>query len=847
MLCIAMNLATFCLFAWQTFLFTFYPLCVVAFFFLEMGASCSSDARTSSTARSRARSTAKARRGTITSSLDDPRTFNRKPHSPSAVQRRASRGAQNPPMSNKEDHVTPCRSSQVHDENAVVENRATLEDCTADDTRGALYSNAATNPLVLPVVHELYTAAVYDGAGNVGAGEVAIFLAPPTSEAAPFPLQALGRSSGPLRNCDLVPRDVSSPLISRVDADAAATRRRLSIMAPSAADSELQQASTYSSLTSPLANLIRVHDCFSSSQNPSKGSVASAALTSLANDVRDANASPSRLVQHTHSLQFLPPPRRSSPVFRQEQLPPTASREMQPAVPDASASHSVSSQLQEVLMFDVPEVHSTVDALPVDLRASNLMPSPLKEGVVASRRGNTDGRGAVSPQRGGAGVVLLRGGGPRRSVVASPSPSQFSPLRKSFLGSEATIVEMLKNLEHLSNFDLKGLVQQCRRSGIFRVFDAPLSNPKYNQFVADTLSSLCMTRMQMLRAAISLGLVGTPDSKDDQPYESISLLMPSDRKVVADMISSNAINHALNDLHEILLDEEYAVGRTLDDRRSVKVDAMTQAADHLSRRLPFVNAAWEEYKGALVHRIASAAVWGSTTMADRHVPDEVLPGIFVGSYHAVLSDDLMAAHRIEAVVSCVGDLFQHSRHVDDRADYSDLHTTSSLMTMSRTTGANGNGGRSGSPRRRSMMSDGVSTCSSVTSVTALARLAGGEVDTLDDDEVETDEVSYSTHNGVEYCNFELRDRATFRIDKCFAVVNDFVREQYLVRGRRVLIVCGVGVSRAPTVCAACLCELFGLTPAAALRLIKAVRPQAKPNDAFLLHLLRCYSPHSLPR
>jgi hypothetical protein len=521
---------------------------------------------------------------------------------------------------------------------------------------------------------------------------------------------------------------------------------------------------------------------------------------------------------------------------------------MQPTLADTSALQSGSPQIQGSFVFDVPESHAGVAALPDEVRPSNSMPSPLKDGVVASRRGNADGRGAVSPQRGGAGGMVLLRGGTRRSVVASASPSQFSPLRKSFSGNEATIVEMLKNLEHLSNFDLKGLVQQCRRSGIFRVFDAPLSNPKYNQFVADTLSSLCMTRMQMLRAAICLGLVSTPDSKDDQPHEGSSLLMPSDRKVVADMISSNAINHALNDLHEILSDEEYAVGRTWDDRRSVKVDAMTQAADHLSRRLPFISAAWEEYKGALVRRIASAAVWGSTTMADRHVPDEVLPGIFVGSYHAVLSHDLMAAHRIEAVVSCVGDLLQHSRHVDDRTDYSDLHTTSSsLMASSRTTGGNGNGGRGGSPRRRSMMSDGVSTCSSVTSVTALARLAGGEVDTLDDDEVETDEVSYSTHNGVEYCNFELRDRATSRIDKCFAVVNDFVREQYLVRGRRVLIVCGVGVSRAPTVCAACLCELFGLTPAAALRLIKTVRPQAKPNDAFLLHLLRCYSPHSLPR
>jgi hypothetical protein len=400
-----------------------------------MGASCSSDARTS-TARSRARNTAKARRGTITS-FDDPPTFNRKPRSTSVVLRRASR-AQDPPGSNKEHHVTPCRSSQVHNEHAVVENRATVDDCTAD-TRGALFSNTATNPLVLPVVTESVAAVcvAYDVAGhNVGAGEAVTLLAPPTSEGAPYPLHALEPSTGPLYNCDLVPRDGSSPLIST----AAATRRRLSIMAPSAADSELQQASTYSSLTSPLANLIRVHDCFSSSQHPSKGSDASAALTSLTHDVRDvrdANASPSRLVQPTHIPQ-LPSPRRSSPVSFPEQLPPIAPMETHPTVPDASALQSVTSQVQQVLMFDVPEVLSAVDVLPANLRPSNPMPSPLKEGVVASRRGNTDARGTVSPQRGGAGMLLR--GGPRRSVVASLSPSQFSPLRKSLSGSESTIV-----------------------------------------------------------------------------------------------------------------------------------------------------------------------------------------------------------------------------------------------------------------------------------------------------------------------------------------------------------------------------------------------------------------------
>ncbi|CUG91899.1 Hypothetical protein, putative, partial [Bodo saltans] len=136
------------------------------------------------------------------------------------------------------------------------------------------------------------------------------------------------------------------------------------------------------------------------------------------------------------------------------------------------------------------------------------------------------------------------------------------------------------------------------------------------------------------------------------------------------------------------------------------------------------------------------------------------------SYHTVMDEGLMSLHRIEAVVSCVGDLLQHADDdaareamTEDRGDISDTHTSSSLQTSSRTihgvTVVGGGvrtigGDRLSSPqRRRSILSDGASTCSSVTSATALARIAGGEVDTLDDDDtVETDDVSYSSHHGV---------------------------------------------------------------------------------------------------
>jgi hypothetical protein len=402
-----------------------------------------------------------------------------------------------------------------------------------------------------------------------------------------------------------------------------------------------------------------------------------------------------------------------------------------------------------------------------------------------------------------------------------------------------SIVDALGRIEHLSKLELKTLVQQCRRSGVFHPFERPLPNLAYNQFVAEALSSLCMTRALVVRAAQDIGCMprasavfggdaGATCGIEPRRGSAIGFL-PSDRRIILEMIQSHVFEetHAL--LHTILSDKDYWISREWTDAQTAAVDDILRRCGELAHTLPFVAAELEDYKASSVRRMGAAAIGGMTPMSLRHVPDEVLPGLFVSSYHTAMSDALMKAHRIEAVVSCVGDLF--------RPRTPDENTNSGLVTFVTVPDVSAT---------RFGQSPGVT--SGVSSGGSLSKLILSGMLVHEDDEGTTnDVVTYKCHEGVLYCNFELRDKDTFRIDRSFAAASLFVREQFVNQGHRVMFVCGVGASRAPTVCAACLCDIFGLAPPAALRLIKSVRPQVKPNDAFLLHLLRCYGSELLPR
>jgi protein-tyrosine phosphatase len=116
---------------------------------------------------------------------------------------------------------------------------------------------------------------------------------------------------------------------------------------------------------------------------------------------------------------------------------------------------------------------------------------------------------------------------------------------------------------------------------------------------------------------------------------------------------------------------------------------------------------------------------------------------------------------------------------------------------------------------------------------------------MDDDE-EEDPPNRYRRCGVEHCNIQMRDKTSYRVDQHFDLAVRFLREMYLEKRSSCLVVCGAGVSRAPTIAAAFLCDLFGIQVDHALAIIRSSRPQIRPNDAFLLHLLRCYSPQLLP-
>lgn len=371
----------------------------------------------------------------------------------------------------------------------------------------------------------------------------------------------------------------------------------------------------------------------------------------------------------------------------------------------------------------------------------------------------------------------------------APAPPQSLPL------SATNSYQQFFSIEGLSPFELKMHVQKCRRAGLLDTFDRQPPHPLYFNAVTDLLYAHCVTRTLVLRTAAVAGLLRVPTKQTNAPTpllpSSQCRLLTTDRNTLRGMLETDALDAALSDIRTVLSIEHLRQSRKWTRDDFAAVEAARHRALELAERLPFVNGELVAYKAAAAQRIAAVLEADrGASMATRHIPDEVLPGMFVSSYHTVLDETLMSSHNIEVVVSCVGDIFSTSGE--------QLHEQST----------------------RSILDDV-------------------------DDEVPDDGgalLELTTRNGILFCNIELRDKSTFRIDRAFAAVASVVRLHYFEAGRRVLFVCGVGVSRAPTMCAACICDLFSISPSVALRLIKVVRPQVKPNDAFLLHLLRCYAP-----
>eukprot|EP00914_Ancora_sagittata_P011520 GHVO01022362.1.p1 GENE.GHVO01022362.1~~GHVO01022362.1.p1 ORF type:complete len:233 (+),score=35.61 GHVO01022362.1:154-852(+) len=86
-----------------------------------------------------------------------------------------------------------------------------------------------------------------------------------------------------------------------------------------------------------------------------------------------------------------------------------------------------------------------------------------------------------------------------------------------------------------------------------------------------------------------------------------------------------------------------------------------------------------------------------------------------------------------------------------------------------------------------------------------------------------------------YLILPAEDKDEQDIKQYFAEAVIFIRDA-IADGGKVLVHCGAGVSRAPTVCAAFLISELNMAKDEALGLIRSVRPHIEPNEGFLRQL-----------
>jgi hypothetical protein len=90
-------------------------------------------------------------------------------------------------------------------------------------------------------------------------------------------------------------------------------------------------------------------------------------------------------------------------------------------------------------------------------------------------------------------------------------------------------------------------------------------------------------------------------------------------------------------------------------------------------------------------------------------------------------------------------------------------------------------------------------------------------------------------DAYKYLVLPADDNTDYDMSQHFQVSFRFI-EEAISSGGNVLVHCGAGISRAPTIVASYLIQKLGLTSEEAIRLIKSVRSCASPNRGFVKHL-----------
>ena len=195
--------------------------------------------------------------------------------------------------------------------------------------------------------------------------------------------------------------------------------------------------------------------------------------------------------------------------------------------------------------------------------------------------------------------------------------------------------------------------------------------------------------------------------------------------------------------------------------------------------------------------------------------DEVLPGLYLGSYHVFVSREDMAAYGITHVVTCVNmtpfadDSDRCDRFDDDDEDGEQGVADGGRLRRDQPCGASAplSPRRAGDPE------------------------PGGRP---------TDRSWRLKYGPVTYLNLDLRDDTSEDVEAKGAIEQSvaFLQEHWYVGGRTVGVHCGAGVSRATTVMGLALKRLLGLGFRQVMELMVRARPGVRPNPRFLELLKR---------
>eukprot|EP00758_Cryptobia_borreli_P013264 Tbor_TRINITY_DN5817_c1_g2::TRINITY_DN5817_c1_g2_i1::g.6641::m.6641 len=235
---------------------------------------------------------------------------------------------------------------------------------------------------------------------------------------------------------------------------------------------------------------------------------------------------------------------------------------------------------------------------------------------------------------------------------------------------------------------------------------------------------------------------------------------------------------------------------------------------------------------------------------------EIIPGIFCGSYHQAKDRDLLIENGITHVVCCVGGvdnprLFQRDFHylvipAEDRDGYDILRhfgetfefIDSALFGQRRVGVRDGSSQKvmkgereildcanDGEKRRyRMVVHDGIPACPSTEMTMYMKNRSADNLVVTE----ESEEPCYAEEGKL-----EIADDYLLSCDESQECHVSAVDMTPYIPNTKVLIHCGAGISRAPTVVCAYLIKKFQLTSAApAIQVVQAARPCARPNPGF---------------